>query len=99
MTTGYSATVLSVQTDQYALFAVVCSAKYDGTRLQRHLKTIMVSLNCIRRTGSQRRLHSTGVMWSNYLVPVTARAAEFNPQADFLVRNGWLEKTYGWIFG
>ena len=40
--------------------------------------TIMASLNSICcRIGSQWRSCNTGVMWSNFLVPVITRAAEF----------------------
>ena len=54
------------------------SARYDGARSCRHLKTIMASLNSIRcRIGSQWRSRNTGVIWSNFLLPVTTCAAEF----------------------
>ena len=36
--------------------------------------------------GSHLRLHSAGVMWSNFLVPVTTRAAEFCTVWSFFSR-------------
>jgi len=54
------------------------SAKYDGARPWRHLKVIIASLKVIRwQTVSQWSWCSTWVMWSNFLVPVTTRAAAF----------------------
>jgi len=48
------------------------SASYDRARPCWHLKMIMASLNSVRcRIGSQWRSHNTGVMWSDFLVPVT----------------------------
>jgi len=53
----------------------------------RHSYTIMASLYLILwRTGSQWRLRSTGVMWSNFRVPVTTRAAAFWTACSFLGR-------------
>ena len=53
----------------------------------RHLNVIMANLKLIRwRTGSQWSWRSTGVMWSNFRVPVTTRAAAFWTVCSFVSR-------------
>ena len=72
----------------------------------RHLKVIIASLKVICwRTGSQWSWRSTRVMWSNFLVPVTSRAAAFWTVCSFVRRPSPIpvQQIYGvllyqWIF-
>ena len=80
---------LSVCTEQTAgtcwLIAEVnrsstCSThdRHSGANPWRHLKTRTTVVNLILcRTGSQWGSRITGVMWSNFLAPVTRQAAAF----------------------